>query len=464
MGVMALGCGAAPGGAADATSSGPGTTTGSSLPSTSADATVTGEGSSGPSTSADSTGVASAGTTATDTETDSTGEPGVPTVELRLITDQNRAHPRMYGGWGPHLRGVMRDAEGTQWFCADAGPSVLDNASILYFRRDGDRWSQVAQQPHLPGVQQNSASVLSGSTISTYSVNVATSTLEECNLDTQDLSSFACNTISIGGPYSTPPQSNYVGAALDPNGARVVWFTTVGGAGSGQFTYTYDFGGGWNGPIAWTLPGYNTFEYVRASFGAPNTVTWHGQLLLGAFPGGTFDPAIAETTLGQTPTLTPLGGDAPPLDVRTGADIWVDPQTGDQHAVAQATGSLAYYYRPGADSWANHTQPLHWFEDTFRARFVAPAAGGLALVRGSASGRSGVDVWIVDTVTGSIDWNAATVAEVPTAGVIGLSRPSGIYVEGATYQSVPVEGIEFALCGAYQESDEQLWHGSVVMR
>ncbi len=402
-----------------------------------------------------------------ETAADTTGTTGAEpsyAVELSLVTEDNRAHPEMYGGWGPHLRGIMRDPTGVLWFTSDAGPNVLTNASIRYYRRDDAGWVLFSQQPHLPGVQQNSASLLSGSSIRTYSVNVASNTLEECYQDRVDPAIHACNTITIGGAYSTPPNSNYVGAALAPNGARVVWFATVGGAGSGQLTYTYDFGGGWNGPVALTLPGYNTLEYMRASFGEPNTITWHGQLLLGRYPGGTFDPGIAQAMLGQLPSLQVLGGDGPGVDVISGADVWVDPVSGDQHAIAQAQPRMAYYFRPGGEDWSGHAEPVHWFEDTFRARFSVPATGGFALIRGSSSGASGVDVWIAERTRGlPIDWNAAAVVPVPTE-VPGLERPSGIYVEADTYQTEPVGGFEFALCGAFGESDHQIWHGSVTLR
>ncbi len=68
---------------------------------------------------ADSTGNGSSG----DTEV-------TYSVELRLLTDSNRAYRTMYGGWGPHLRGVMRDADDVLWFCADQGPDVSNNAAI----------------------------------------------------------------------------------------------------------------------------------------------------------------------------------------------------------------------------------------------------------------------------------------------------------------------------------------------
>lgn len=395
---------------------------------------------------------------------DSSGGPPAYSVELSLITTSNRAHPEMYGGWGPHLRGVMRDGDGVLWFTTDAGPDVLTNASIRYHRRGDTGWELFAQQPHLAGVQQNAASVLLGTSILSYSVNVESSTLEECYQSTSDASVHACNTVTIGGPYTTPADSNYVGAALSPDGTRVVWFTTVGGASSGQFIYTYNSGGGWNGPVVYSLPGYNTYEYLRASFTAPNMITWHGQLLLGSFPGGTFHPAIGQATIGQVPALQPLNGDGPEVDVTTGADLWTDPDSGDQHAIAQAVPQLAYYFRPGDESWADHAEPLHWFDDTFRGRFGTPDAEHVALVRGSNSGESGVDVWIGPRVPGQpIDWSAAEVVAVVTT-VPGLERPSGIYVERETYQSEPVGGLEFALCGAYGESDAQLWHGSLIAR
>lgn len=401
--------------------------------------------------------------TTSNDDTDSSGGPPSDAIELRLLTNQNRAYARMHGGWGPHLRGLMRDSAGTLWFCEDAGPDVLTNETIRYLQLHDDAWSTVAEQPHLPGVQQNSACLLSNDIIFTYSVNVATLTLEECYFDTTDHDYRACNTITIGGPFNTPPLSNYVGAALGPDDARVVWYSTVDGAAHGTFTYTTNFGGGWNGPVVWPLPDYDTFAYVRASFAGPSRIVWNGQMLDGEYPDGTLVAAIAEANIGRLPIFRTLSGDERTPDPLTGADIWVDPISGHQHAIAQASPRLGYYHRPPEGTWVAHEDPLHWFDDTFRARWAAPAGGGLALIRGSASGENGVDIRWVEQTNGPIDWDDAVVMEVDTSPAPGLGRPSAIYVEANTYQSAEVDGIEFALCGAYGESDTQIWHGRAPM-
>ena len=379
------------------------------------------------------------------------------------ITDQNRAHPTMYGGWGPHLRGVMRAPDGTLWFMADAGPDVLTNASVLYFRLGEDGWEHVDTQAHLPGVQQNAGSVMSTRNILTYAVNTAQSNLEECYFDTEDWDYKACNTITIGGPiHTTPPNSNYIGAAIESGGTRVIWYTVVGGAGSGQFNYTYNAGAGWQGPVLYTLPGYNTFEYVRTAFLSATRVSWLGQILIGKYPGGTFDPGVTETDLGQAPSLTVLDSGDGTIDARTGADLWIDPATGDAHVLVQSAGRLGYYFRPGGADWADHAVAVQHLDDTFRARFMAPPGLPLAMVRGSASGDSGVEVLLAQTVPGEpVDWSEATSIPVPQP-VDGLDAPSGIYVEGASYQTQSVADYNFALCGRFEISDHEIWHGTLV--
>ena len=204
----------------------------------------------------------SGSTSAPDTDTSSTGEPVVPTVTVELVTDQNRHYPEMHGGWGPHLRAPMLDAEGNLWLAYDGGPSVLENTTIHYARRGDTGWQTVASQPHTAGVQQNAAHVLRGNFILTYAVNTTQHFLEECYLDTTNYAYAACNALQIGGPYATPGSSNYVGAALGPGGETIVWFTVVGAmGGTGQLVYTYDYGGGWNGPVVTVLPGWNDIGY-----------------------------------------------------------------------------------------------------------------------------------------------------------------------------------------------------------
>lgn len=53
-----------------------------------------------------------------------------PTPAIALLTDANREHPTMFGGWGPHLRGITRAETGELWFTVDAGPSVEASTRI----------------------------------------------------------------------------------------------------------------------------------------------------------------------------------------------------------------------------------------------------------------------------------------------------------------------------------------------
>jgi hypothetical protein len=442
--------------------------------STSADATSSTDVSDSTASSTEES--ASSDTTSTDTtSTDTTStdtDPPAPEQSLRLLTDQNRRYEgSMFGGWGPHLRAPMRAGDDTLWFCVDAGEDVLHNREIHYYHESPQGWSKVAMQPHAAGVQQNSACVMRNSTILAYSVNIATSVLEECYFDTADpqLDGQACNTITIGGPYATPPSSNYVGAILSPSGAKLVWFTVVGANGQpGQWIYTVDFGGGWNGPFVLALPQYNDFAYVHAAFVDEATVMMVGQGYLGAYPDGSFRAAVAEFTLGQVPTLVEL---QPGLGVMpsSSGDLWIDPASGDAHVLARADpAGVAYFYKPAGASWLDHASPVALLDDTFRTRFLAPSEGPLVLARGSAGTRGGVRLHLVDlaTLAGPIDWaSTSTLAlELPDAG---FDAPAAIFAESRAYQSAPVGGLaatlELATCGQYPERDVEIWHTRVAL-
>lgn len=362
----------------------------------------------------------------------------------------------MHGGWGPHLRAPMRAADGSLWFAYDGGPSVLANTTIHYARRDADgTWNDVVSQAHAAGVQQNAAHVMSGNVILTYAVNTGASLLEECYLDVTDLDNRACNTVTIGGPYSTPPNSNYVGAALDPNGARIVWFTVVGvSGGGGDFIYTYNFGGGWNGPVVTTLPGYNDMAYVRASFSAANTISWLGQAYTGQYPNGEYGIGAREVSLGQPANFVTLGP-AVGVDetVRSAGDVWVDPDSGDTHAFARVDQATHYYVRPAGQSWADHAEPVDVLESVSRARFSTANGGPLMVL--TSGGEGLVLRWAEPSV--DIDWNAAPSAEVIVPSE-GFEAPSALYTAGPEYQTAAVDSLHFAVCGQYQVADHEVWY------
>lgn len=389
------------------------------------------------------------------TSASSTGEPSVPTVTVELVTDQNRHYPEMHGGWGPHLRAPMLDARGNLWLAYDGGPSVLENTTIHYARRGDAGWQTVASQPHTAGVQQNAAHVLRGDFIVTYAVNTAQHFLEECYFDTTNYAYAACNAIQIGGAYATPANSNYVGAALGPTGETIVWLTVVGTAGgTGQLVYTYDYGGGWNGPVVTVLPGWNDIGYLRASFRGPSQLAIIGQGYVGAYPTGEYTAGVTELGFGNVAAFESLQPPPPSGQVRSSADIWVDPISGDTHALAQLVGTLTYHHLPAGDAWADHLDPIATLDDLAIARLLHVDGGPLVLVGGGAGGLQAR--WAEPA--GAIDWSGAPSLPI-TIPADGFDSPSGIHVMRPEYQTAPVTGLHFAVCGQYQVSDEQIWHG-----
>lgn len=438
---------------ADAGSTDDSTTAAAPTTSTSDPGSSTGDGTSTGSTTGSTTG-------ANDTST--TGPAPPPELVATPITDMNRAYVEMHGGWGHHLRGLMRAADDSLWFTVDAGEDVLHNRTIRYFRRGVGEgaWTLVTEQQHTDGVQQNAGSILLDGLILTYAVNTTQHTLEECYLVVGDPTQRACNAITISGAvYVTPPAANYVGAAVLGDGARIVWFTVVGeNGGPGELIYTYNYGGGWNGPVVAGLGGANDIGYVHAMATAAGGLALVGQTFTGSYPNGTYAAVVADLTPGQLPTFLAL---APPdlaAKVRSSADLFHDPASGATHVLASFDGAVAYYHRPGGAAWADHLQPLHVFPDTYRARFVRPEGGPLSLARGSASDQG---TWLHHAVSGdladAVAWADAKVVPV-AAPAAGFLAPSAIYVESATYQRTPVGALGFALCGQYALADHQIFH------
>ncbi len=394
-----------------------------------------------------------------DSDSGSTGAPEEASVVTSLITATNRAYDNMHGGWGPHLRAPMEASDGSLWFAYDGGPDVLSNTTVHYARQTDGVWETVASQAHGGGIQQNAAHVMRGQFILTYGIDTTSARLEECYFDTEDASNAACNTITIGGPYSTPPNSNYVGAAIGPSDEVVVWFTVVGNAGGqGQFLYTYNYGGGWNGPVVSALPGYNDMAYVRAHFSAPSQIQWLGQAYVGAYPNGSYAIGVDDVPFGEAPAFQTLGPSPRQAEsVRNAGDVWVDPQTADVHGLARVDGVMHYYFVPGGEAWGNHLQPVQSLDGITRARWVHAPGGPLAM---AASG-GGIEIrWAQSGA--AIDWTAASVAPVDIPSD-GFESPSAIYAMGPEYQNAEVTGLHFAVCGQYDVSDHEIWHVDVEL-
>ena len=414
-----------------------------------------------PITDASTTSTTSTSTTSTSTMT--TGSAGLE-LQTALITADNRHHVEMHGGWGPHLRGLMRADDDALWFTVDAGEDVLHNREVVYMRRGQGEpaWSEVARAEHTPGVQQNAASILLGGVVYTYAVDIAARWLTECTLQVADPRQHACEAVQISGhTYMTPASSNYVGAAVLGPSARIVWWTVVGEDGApGAMLYTYNFGGGWNGPVVSSLGAANDIGYVHAMRTPAGGLSLAGQAFTGKYPDGTYSALVADLVPGEPLAFTALASGDPQVTAQSAADLWHDPDSGAVHVlVDRSDGGLAYYHRPPAAAWAAHVEPLHVFSDTYRARFLRPVGEPLHVLRGSYSG-DGVVLLRAGTVDGAaaIDWTDVEQIVVPMSAP-GLGAPSGLYVESDTYQLAPVPVINFAMCGQYQISDGQIWHG-----
>jgi hypothetical protein len=376
------------------------------------------------------------------------------------VTTENRHAATMSGGWGPHLRGVMRDPMGAVWLAIDSGSDVLVNPSVLYFRRDdAGAWSKVAESAHNATVQQNAGTILVGKMLYTYAVNVAAHWIEECYLDTSDPSYRACNAIPISGAtYTTPPSSNYVGAAVLEGGGRIVWFTVVGAAGgSGSFIYTYNYGGGWNGPITTALSA-NDIGYVHAMATKDGNLEVVGQTFFGAYPAGTYAAEVARIAPGNAVSFVALKPAMAGAAVHSTADLFVDHDSGAVHVLTyESGGKAAYYFRPEAASWSAHVDPVHVFDDGYRACFSRPDGGPLHIVLGSATS-NGITVLraVDDGASDAIDWSKAErfAVALPEAD---LDAPAAIYTESRTYQDGPVGTLSFAWVGNQAKRDGEIW-------
>lgn len=377
------------------------------------------------------------------------------------ITSKNRNYPGiMFGGWGPHLRALMRNSKDELWFVTDAGPDVQHNEQLIYHRFDGARWSEAATLKQMSGIQQNVASVLCNDCVYSYGISVrAPRYIEECIFDTVRQEERACRPIEVDGKkLLLPPSCNYVGAALSPAGRKIVWWTTVGDNGAeGKWSYIYERSNLWVGPIVSTLGGYNDLGYVFAAFVKDDRLAIAGQLFKGAYPKGTYAVGCAEFTLGEKFEFRKnfFALDTTPENSgRSAADIVV--LNGGTHVVAETQkGTLAYYYKDPAKSWIDCDKPVCVLTNVHRARFIATSKE-FCLLTGSANGDAlTVRATERSRVQGPVDWQKVQPVAIPVASR-QFAEPAAIYVESCSYQTDPVKRLDFAIVGHYPEADSQI--------
>lgn len=394
----------------------------------------------------------------------SDADAGTAAPALLQIHDQHRFVPNaMFGGWGPHLGHLVRAAASSGsgsslWFvddaCAQSGAAgvacdVLHNHTLAYFEKTTSGW-QFRGNVALPAdIQQNTATIASanGTELSTFGVDVQNHLLRECRY-APATGPKGCSAL----PFTLSPNSNYIGAAIAPNGSRLVWWTTVVDGGGGSFHWVVDYGGGWNGPRSGGVGGYNDASYVNISFGgdSPGRFTMHGQLVSGLAPSWGFVGAVGTGDLTTTDAVvwaTPFGA-ATDAVVSTN-DVWTDPVSGDTHLVARTeAGAAALYFRPKGGSWASAPFLL---PATYRARFVfskdrlvliyGPNAGGLAWRIADASARK---------AGSAVDWGSLAEHTLALPGDFGAAV--AIYPESPAYQLAPPAGIHVALVGATKQN------------
>jgi hypothetical protein len=393
------------------------------------------------------------------------GTGGAAGPQMETITLEHRYVPnQMFGGWGPHLGHLVRARASTGigtslWFVDDLcsqspGPSacdVLHDHTLGYFERVDAAWEPRASVA-LPGeIQQNTATIAAadGDALDTYGVDVGAHTLLECRY-LPSAGPAGCAAL----PFTLGAGSNYLGAAISPQGYRLVWWTGVQDGGGGTFHYVVDYGGGWNGPRSGDAGGYNDASYINIAFGTgpyANEFTMHVQLVSGWAPNWSFLGAVGYGDLGTSEpvswamALAPPAGDA----VVSTNDVWTDPDSNDSHLVARTdSGAAAYYHRPAGGSWS---AALWTLPATYRARFVF-AEDRLVLVYGPNGGDLAYRMATkADRPVGSpIAWG-----DIPET-VVTLPQDFGsvdaIYPESPAYQTGAASGIHVALVGSSEQN------------
>lgn len=372
-------------------------------------------------------------------------DPGADSVFL--LTSQNRRAHTMTGGWNPALRSILVMNDGSKWFAAERGNSVRVDSTMLYYRLGPTGWKAVGSVMLPRGVQQNMATITDGRFIFAY--GCARNKVIETWFDTTKpgWNLNTSNALWAGGSVINPgPESNYIGAAWQDK-TRIVWWTTVGPGGSGgTWTYTYNHGRGWNGPVVSGLGGYNSLGYVRAQFVGPSRLRMIGQDYLGGFPSGHRLVATTTFRLGNACQWTPrlLGKASTPLDQ------W-QPDSTDGTQVLYRT----YNHKTGYSFVSGKTATTTIFS-AVQARFIVTDRY-FGLVLGY---KSYVEARFVPraAATGFVDWNAVPPTTLPLPVALKSRGLSAIWSVDASKQPNASNQFEFAVCGGHPTCDRLIFY------
>jgi hypothetical protein len=389
-------------------------------------------------------------------------------VTLEVVTEEHRYVPGyMFGGWGPHLGHLVRAENaqgGTDLFwsddlCSQSTPGDCDvyvNRRVGVFRRDPKGWTQVDTVNLPSGIQQNTATLASGSTLHVYGVDTTTQRVVECEIDTIT-GADSCAEI----PIATGSDANYVGAAVSPDGYLLAWWTNVVDGGGGTFSYIVEYTEGYNGPRTGYVGGYNDCAYAHAAFPTDGPgATLFCQVVSGWAPNWSFSTLVGEADLSTvdpvvwTNALAAAKGDP----VASTNDLWIDGTTQDAHLLARTEGgSAAYYFRPDGGAWSG---ALHIEPSTYRARWLATQYQ-VALVSGPASGGLRVRALPRASITAGTPLDLAAASAVDVELPVDFGQVYAIYPVAGTYQTEPVTAIELVVVGETNQN-QALFVGIVL--
>lgn len=341
----------------------------------------------------------------------------------------------MGGFWGHHLGHMVRTATQGLWYVDDTGVDVNIDPAINYFRFDGSKWVLMKTLANPLTIQQNTATLAVGDSIFTYGVNVGGGYIEEavCNART-NTASYNRKIRYIGG------NTNYIGAAVSPQGKRVVWWTrVVTPIGPSQWVYMFSNDSGWSSSIVTQVQQGADFSYVFSSFLDDTTFYVGGEVPSGSGPW-TFEVAAGKVVLGQPiAEFTKMKGDN-----YSSMGIWVNRANGDVHLLTYgAYGGFGYFYKPAGGSWTDTVSLSDNLLGSSRCRFIDSPDGYLYLIV-SEGGFKMIPI-PKSSITGKIDFSAYPMISLGTMS--GFNGSAAIWPESEEFQTTPVGGINFAYPG-----------------
>ncbi len=382
-------------------------------------------------------------------------EAGAWSFRTSIITEEHRAIPGvMFGGWGPHLGHLVRTAKALYWVddaCAVGNCNVDADTRLDYWRIDANAVTRVGSVSLPGGIQQNTGTVANADTIYTYGVGITAHDLVECSYSPDKTGSSdggggpECHTLQL----DVGAAANYVGAAIHPGGARLVWLTNVVDGGGGSFRWYVNYGSGWNGPRTGGIGGYNDASYINAGFidrASPGRFIVFAELVSGFAPNWTFSGGSGEGNLATANAVTfALAPSLPNDPTITTSDLFVDPDTGDIHVLARAKSTALVYLRRAAGS-TTFSVPVLVDPSTVAGRFCF-ARGRLFIAHGTNG--KGFVIREIER-TGALDLGKHSAIDVPLPA--GFEKIVGAYPEASTYQTTATGGINLALVAAGHEN------------